>query len=283
MSGSRPKDRSTTWGSQLPLAARMAARWNGFYALHLYHPVGALARAARDFGRALRGKARANGTRLPRVAWSSVFGRGAPFLIELRKAGGNVTVAELAILARAAAEVAPASEIVEIGTFDGRTTVNLALNGPSTTTTFTLDLPPDHPTRFQLAAGEEQYVDKPSPGARFRECAPPFAAAARRIVQLFGDSGTFDWSDYEGKAELVFVDGSHAYDYVRADSVTAMRLVAANGTVLWHDYGVWEGVTQALEELERTKNLGLRHIRGTSLVVWRPASSDRFPEARSGA
>jgi hypothetical protein len=41
--------------------------------------------------------------------------------------------------------------------------------------------------------------------------------------------------------------------------------------VLWHDYGVWNGATRALEELEDVENLGLRHIRGTSLVFWRAA------------
>ena len=41
------------------------------------------------------------------------------------------------------------------------------------------------------------------------------------------------------------------------------------GMVIWHDYGVWPGVTRALEELEASRNLGLRHIRGTSLVFWR--------------
>jgi hypothetical protein len=50
-----------------------------------------------------------------------------------------------------------------------------------------------------------------------------------------------------------------------------MQLVAGNGLVLWHDYGVWDGVTRALEDLERAENLGFRHIRGTSIVVWRAA------------
>ena len=39
--------------------------------------------------------------------------------------------------------------------------------------------------------------------------------------------------------------------------------------MLWHDYGVWPGVTQALEELEASRWLGLVNIRGTSLVLWR--------------
>jgi hypothetical protein len=46
-----------------------------------------------------------------------------------------------------------------------------------------------------------------------------------------------------------------------------MRLVRPEGFVLWHDYGVWPGVTKALEE--RARHLGLVHIRGTSLVFWR--------------
>ena len=67
----------------------------------------------------------------------------------------------------------------------------------------------------------------------------------------------------------MFVDGSHAYDYACKDSETAFRLVKSGGLVIWHDYGVWPGVTRALEELEAAKALGLRHIQGTSLVLWR--------------
>jgi hypothetical protein len=49
--------------------------------------------------------------------------------------------------------------------------------------------------------------------------------------------------------------------------------------VMWHDYGAWEGVTRALEELEASRKLGLRHIRGTRLVFWRAQDSgeDRAP------
>ena len=102
-----------------------------------------------------------------------------------------------------------------------------------------------------------------------RSCGGPWRVYADRVARLSGDSATFDWSPHVGRAGLVFVDGSHAYDYVRKDSETAMRLVRPGGVVLWHDYGVWPGVTQALEELETARHLGLVHIRGTSLVFWR--------------
>ena len=41
------------------------------------------------------------------------------------------------------------------------------------------------------------------------------------------------------------------------------------GVIIWHDYGIWEGVTRALEELEERENLGLKNISGTSLVYWK--------------
>lgn len=251
--------------------AQSIYRWNGIYALNLYHPVATLERAWRKRGRALRGKKSRHEqpTYLPEVSWSDVLQRRKIFLTEIRKSNGNVTIEELAILAQAAAGTHFGSEIIEIGTFDGRTTINLALNAPASGSIFTLDLPPHQPTRFQLEAGESQYVEKPLPGVRFRHCRQSLSSSAQRITQLFGDSATFDWSSHYGKAGLVFVDDSHAYDCVRVDCATAMQLVAANGAVLWHDYGIWDGVTRALEDLERTMNLGLRHIRGTSLVLWR--------------
>jgi Methyltransferase domain len=252
------------------MTGRLLARANGFYALNICLPLEAAALSWRRRTRALRGVARrhSQATSLSQVAWSDLFPRRALFLVEIEKRNGNVTVGELAVLAQAAASARPGSEIVEIGTFDGRTTLNLAINAPEVCQVFTLDLPPEHPTQFALDADERPFVDKPFTGARFRSCEPLWPGAAR-IVQLSGDSASFDWSPHEKRAGLVFVDGSHAYDYVRADSETAFRLAAAGAAVLWHDYGVWEGVTRALEELERASQLGLRHIQGTSLVCWR--------------
>jgi hypothetical protein len=253
------------------MAGELSARVSALYALDLYLPLSAVQRAWRARMRARRGEARrhAQVTRLPQAAWSDLFPRRAIHLVETEKRNGNVHLGELAVLAQAAAATRPGDEVVEIGTFDGRTTINFAINAPAACPVFTLDLPPDHPTRFSLDTDERSFVDKPAIGARFKHCGPPWSERAGKIVQLAGDSAAFDWSAHEGRAGLVFVDGSHAYDYVRADSQTAFRLAAEGATVLWHDYGVWEGVTRALEELDAARSLGLRHIRGTSLVCWR--------------
>jgi predicted O-methyltransferase YrrM len=252
-------------------ARKLRARLAGLYALNIFLPLSAMDDRRRLRRRARRGVAKRHTqpTRLLQIEWFETLPKNLIYLVETQKRNGNVRLSELGVLAQAAAASIPGSEIVEIGTFDGRTTINLAMNAPRGSAVFTLDLPPDQPTQFQLAPGERMFVEKALPGERFRKRRRPWSDKTTNIVQLLGDSATFDWSQHFGRAGLVFVDGSHAKDYARKDSETAFRLVTKGGIVIWHDYGVWEGVTQALEELDAEQKLGLRHVRGTSLVVWR--------------
>ena len=231
--------------------------------------------------RRLRGVTRGQPTHLPQVGWRALFHARPIALAHPRRQQGDVNLAELAVLATAAASVTGGAEIIEIGTFDGRTTLNLALNASPHLAVFTLDLPPDAAPKFDLAPGERAFVEKPRSGRHFVEAEGEWAPSARRITQLFGDSATFDWSAHHGRAGLVFVDGSHAYDYVIADTDTALSLIAQKGVVIWHDYGVWEGVTRALEEIEASRHLGLRHVRGTSLVVWKSGGTMTFRQRTS--
>jgi hypothetical protein len=250
------------------LRAAVMSRLTGIYARSVYLPVSAFGRELRSLSRRVRGVTRGRRTSLPVADWREVIDPAPVRLLQPRKTSGDVNLAELAVLASAAAATRTGEEIIEIGTFDGRTTLNLAVNSRPHLDVFTLDLPPDVAPKFALAQGESAFVQKPRSGRHFLEAPAEWAGPARRITQLFGDSATFDWSAHFGRAGLVFVDGSHAYDYVVADTDTAIRLVANKGMVIWHDYGVWDGVTRALEEIEASRHLGLRHVRGTSLVVW---------------
>lgn len=245
------------------------ARVSAIHALRFYLPASIVAAHVRKSLRNLRGIPSPRIT-LRSVSWREILSSRPICLAETRKCDGNVRVSELAILALAAASNAPpGSEIIEIGTFDGRTALNFAINAPPDATISTLDLPASQISAMAIEASERQYVDKPEPGARLRSCGALWREHASRVFQLHGDSATFDWSRHEKRAGLVFVDGSHAYDYVRKDTETAMRLVQPDGMIFWHDYGVWPGVTQALDELENGRHLGLVNIRGTSLVFWR--------------
>lgn len=178
---------------------------------------------------------------------------------------GNVALLELLVLARLAKRDRPRT-IFEIGTFDGATTLNLAANAPSARV-YTLDLPAAEQDSTELATDphERQFVEKDVTGLRFRG-----SVYERRIEQLWGDSARFDFSAFTGRVDLVFVDGSHSYEYVMRDSISALALLpTGSGTIVWHDYGRWAGVTRALERLHRENPSfrGLRWIEGTTLVI----------------
>jgi predicted O-methyltransferase YrrM len=206
--------------------------------------------------------------KIPQVSSSQFLSSAAAVrLSQLEAAAGNVSLTELAVIAAICARRGPAT-IFEIGTFDGRTTLNLAENSPPGAKIYTLDLPASQidATAHTLALGEDAFVRKAASGARFTS-----SAHAARITQLYGDSATFDFLPYRGGIDLIFVDASHAYEYVLADSRTALNLIRPGGFILWHDYGTgdWPGVNRALNELHRSEPRlrNLQWIEGTSLVV----------------
>ena len=82
------------------------------------------------YDRGLRGKASAPLLRLAQMSWSDVLKSRLIQLAETAKSDGNVRLSELAVLTLAAFDAPTGSEIIEIGTFDGRTALNLAINAP---------------------------------------------------------------------------------------------------------------------------------------------------------
>ena len=251
----------------------MKALCYGYFATRVYLPLSGLARRWRRLSRSIRGKSErfVQETRLPAVSWQECTRQRSIRIWEHEKENGNVQISELGILSALAAECDNGTHLFEIGTFDGRTTLNLALSSPAQCAVYTLDLPADSGTVFSPAEGEEHMVDKPVSGSRFERRRQTDPAAVAKIHQLLGDSAAFDFAPYRASCSLVFVDGSHAFECVMSDSRNARDLARGGGVVLWHDYGIWEGVTKALEELERRGRYGLRHIRGTSLVYWKNA------------
>jgi hypothetical protein len=257
---------------QNPLAVRLVRALNfvGRYAAALGVTVftltlGVASSRRRDFIREL---ARTGGyrgwprPRLPEVSVADVTRADTPVTLPVAEgADGNVSLLELLVLSRMARERRPRA-VFEIGTFNGRTTLALAANAPDATV-FTLDLPPDQSPVMPLSGGERAFVDKPAAGALLVG-----TAESARVRQVFGDSATFDFAPYQ--VDMVFVDGSHAYHYVLKDSINSLAMLReGRGLIAWHDYGVWEGVTRALNHLRDTdpRFARLKHIRGTTLAV----------------
>lgn len=203
---------------------------------------------------------------LPIIELSDIVGPDCRIqLAELATKNGNISLEELSSIAAIVRHFTPKT-IFEIGTFDGRTTLNMALNSPAETKIFTLDLPREEidTTALHITTGDRVFVNKSRSGARF--AGTEYAA---KITQIYGDSARFDFSPYFGKIDLVFVDGSHAYDYVRNDTQIALKLLReGHGVILWHDYSAWVGVTRALNELSHDSGVlsGMQNVKGTTLV-----------------
>lgn len=156
---------------------------------------------------------------------------------------------EVASLARLVQALRP-SIVFEIGTFVGRTTRLLARNSPQDCRVLTLDLPQD---QVSHRIGEAF-------------CS---TTEAKKITQFFCDSKTFNYHEWHGKCDFVWVDACHDYDYVLADTSAAFKLCRPGGWIGWHDYrhsAWWSGVTRCVREVQRS-HPSVRHIRGTTIAL----------------
>lgn len=90
-----------------------------------------------------------------------------------------------------------------------------------------------------------------------------------RIIELFGDSTTFDFTPWLGTMEFILIDGGHHIDVVRSDTENALKLISphAPGCIVWHDYlnPVYE-ITGFLDTLSET--LPLFHVEETKYVFY---------------
>jgi len=194
-------------------------------------------------------------------------------LIQIREpidANGNITILELVVIAKLIAQYKPL-RLFEIGTFDGRTTLNMAANSPADAKVFTLDLPKEQMNSTTLGLSgkyspdDKLFIDKNASGSRYTgtDC-------QSKITQLYGDSAAFDFGSFFNTMDFIFIDGSHSHDYVMNDSAVSLKLLRnGKGIIIWHDYdAVWEEVTEALNKLYGTVPgfAKMRHISGTSLV-----------------
>jgi predicted O-methyltransferase YrrM len=158
---------------------------------------------------------------------------------------GNVTPFELFCL-RAITQITQPRTIFEFGTFDGATTLALARSAPSARV-YTFDLP-----TADAALGAHSPVEIETEVRRAGEVGSCFTGQPEesRITQLWGDSLTFDYGEYAGSVDLVFVDASHEEAFVASDTENALRMVAPGGIVLWHDYTIgWPGVRLVVDRL----------------------------------
>jgi predicted O-methyltransferase YrrM len=186
----------------------------------------------------------------------------------LRRDGGGTQPAESIILATVTRALQP-RKIFEIGTFVGKTTSIFILNAPSDAQVFTLDLPEDTPV------DSGKYIDTDVQLVQQRRLARVVheLGLSSRFTQILCDSMTFDPAPHAGSVELGFIDGAHAYEYVKNDTEKMAVMMADRGLVFWHDYGGagrFRDLSEYLEDLG--KRIPIFRVPNTTLA-WAPASA----------
>jgi predicted O-methyltransferase YrrM len=187
---------------------------------------------------------------------------------------------ELIVLGAIARSLQP-KLVVEFGTFMGGSTLAMAANIDDDASIITVDIDPasrkNH--RHGIGVGLLEF----DVGCLFRN-----TRFASKIEQRFSNTLKFNPAGLIGKADLVFVDADHTYDFVKRDTEMALQLLKPGGAILWHDY-TWEpqhpecvGVTKAVNEF-REKHGGCRQIAGTRFAIFLPRLAQSSVPVRKAA
>ncbi len=181
---------------------------------------------------------------------------------DLRLSYGAMGYSEIYIIALIVKFLKP-KKIFEFGTFDGTTTLQLAMNSTDKTRIYTLDLPSCNiETKYTIGTSElDLNLPAVQSGTKFKD-----TPEAKKITQLFGDSAAFDYTPYYDQIDFIIIDASHEYNYVKNDTEQAMKMLKKPGVILWHDYPNASGVVQYVEEIAREKQVYL--LDDTHLAVY---------------
>jgi hypothetical protein len=165
---------------------------------------------------------------------------------------------ELMILAHVVRYLQPRC-VVEFGTAEGRTSLNIALHLPRDGSLVTLDFPP--------IPGQNEvgffYWDQP---------------VRSKINQVFSGVESWDSTAYRASADIVFCDACDQPEGLAAETAQAFTVVKPGGVIFRHDYGTAEGPTLFWNKLSR--QLPVKHIRDTALVCLRIDSDEIYKKTQ---
>jgi predicted O-methyltransferase YrrM len=204
--------------------------------------------------------------KLPYISYASVMDNCNISLVETVDVPGGMTLEELVILI-GICKKKKTNTLLEIGSFRGRTTINIAKNCPDCEIT-TFDLPlekSDMPTLKHPL----NWTDKPLAAHIHRGFfIQKYTDLSDRITCLFGDSATYDFTPYYNLFDIVIIDASHSYKNVMIDSDNALKLLRdRKGIIIWHDYALDHNeVVKAVHDVQRKYGIKIFHIKRTKFA-----------------
>lgn len=181
---------------------------------------------------------------------------------------GNISIEELCKICLIVAWLKPKS-VFEFGTYNGMTTLQMALNTPDDCHITTLDVPPSQAVSLEIGGIDGVLAQKAGAfdlaiGHYFKE-----SKVVDKILQVWGDSTRFNFEPFAQQMDFVFVDAGHTYAYVKADTQNALKMIRPGGVIVWHDYHqvLHPDVMVCLGEFA-ADGMRIVHLRGTNLAVY---------------
>ncbi len=172
----------------------------------------------------------------------------------------SLTLLELNYICAIVKFTAP-ERVLEIGTFDGGATLNIAANSPESCKIHTIDLPPDFlGLKLKIKYFNDNISISNQIGCQFKE-----SIYKDKIEQILCDSAEVDYTAFNCKFNLIFIDGCHDYSYIKFDSERAMEYISKGGIIIWHDYGMIESVSSFVDNLAIKQ--AICPVQGTRLAI----------------
>lgn len=181
---------------------------------------------------------------------------------------GNVSIEEVCKICLIIKYLSP-KKILELGTYNGMTTLQMSLNAPSDCKIFTLDLPEDYETNIPLSE-LDWHVAKSIKNKFGTKTGSYFSNNPRikNIVQLLGDSATYDFKDIGNDVDIIFIDAAHDYANKLIDTNNAYKMIKKGGVIIWHDFKSPANpeVTKFINDQAKEKKI--YHLRNTLLAIY---------------
>ena len=143
---------------------------------------------------------------------------------------------------------------LEIGTFDGNTTLNVAQNISEQSKVITIDLPENTSKKTKFAY--DNLLVKSENRSKKKHL------HLKNIEQIYHDSTTFDFSKLI--FNFAFIDGGHDYETVKSDTLNVLKYIQHPAVIMWHDYDVESEIGNLLHEL--VKEYPIKWIKQTRLA-----------------
>lgn len=180
---------------------------------------------------------------------------------------GNISIEEVCKLALITKFLKP-ENIFEFGTYNGMTTLQLALNAPKKCKIYTLDLPQNAKPQISLSKIDtlvaKHFRDKfgTKTGSYFMN------KKDVNIIQILQDSAIFNPTPFKKSIDLIFIDAAHDYKNKKKDSENAFFMLKKSGVIIWHNYADvgCPDTTKYLYHLSLHKKI--YHLKNTMFAIY---------------